>query len=109
MPIGMNYHMGGRLTCSLYQWQRITSDPMILAWIRGHRLPLLEQPFQISEPKQLMLSNKQNKLISQEVQSMLDMGVIGSVKTVKGQIISNIFLKEKKEKGQYMLTLNLKP
>ena len=40
---------------------------------------------------------------------MLDMGVIRSVKPERGQIISNIFLREKKEKGQYRPILNLKP
>ena len=82
---------------------------MILDWIMGYKIPLLESPFQMFEPKQLKLNENQNKVVSNEVQSMLDMGVIRSVKPERAQIISNLFLREKKEKGQYRPILNLKP
>ena len=40
---------------------------------------------------------------------MLEMNVIQKVKHVKGEIISHIFIREKKEKGQYRPIVNLKP
>ena len=76
---------------------------------KGHKIPLLETPYQSKGPGKLVINKEQNAILSKEVSNMLEMGVIQKVNHIKGEIISNVFMKKKKEKCQYRLIVNLKP
>ena len=89
--------------------EKLTRDPQLLGWIRGYKIPLLETPYQSKVPGKLVINKEQNAILSKEVSNMLEMGVIQKVNHTKGEIISNVFIREKKEKGQYRLIVNLKP
>ena len=108
-PINTAPPNGGRLKNFFQQWEKLTRDPQILDWIRGYRIPLLGTPYQSKIPSKLAINIEQNVIPSKEVANMQEMGVIQKVSHTKGEIISNVFMWEKKEKDQYRLIVDLKP
>ena len=95
-PQNTLFPLGGRLRHFVQHWEKLTRNPAILEIVKGWEIPLLETPYQ-AKPPQMYHSNRiQEDLISKEVASMLEKGAIQLVQPVKGQILSNIFLREKK-------------
>ncbi len=95
--------MGGR------QWGKLTKDQTFLAWVQGYQIPLLRTPYQNLPPSQPKLNRKQHQIVTKEVENMMELGVIQKVMHTPGEIICNIFIKEKREKGHYRPIINLKP
>jgi hypothetical protein len=104
--INQNYPIAGRLKFFEQNWKKLTGDPEILNIIRGWEIPLLNRPTQ-GKFRQYQSNRLQKELISEEVQDMLRKGAIRKTLPCKDQILSNIFLREKKE-GTYRPIVNLK-
>ena len=104
-----NHPVGGRTKLFLKNWETLTNDPEILNLIKGHEISLTEnpQPLSLTKPHRISFSKEEETLIESEIQNLLEKRAIKKVPTKEGQILSNLFLKEKKDGGQRPI-LNLK-
>ena len=98
----------GRVSSCIEKWAEITSDHHILSDIRGYKLKFEEEPYQSKPMPELKMSNADKKFIRKEIKALLDKQVLVKAKPVAGEFISNIFLREKREMGNFRMILNLK-
>lgn len=91
----------------LANWQEITTDKIILSWIRGYKIPFRVKPFQAHRPLSPQWSKTEISLIKEQIEKLSSKGVIKECKTKKGQFLSGIFIVPKPN-GSYRLILNLK-
>ena len=96
-------HFAGKVAEHLPQWKRISSDPWLLKTIKGVDIPFVEQPCQEKEPRPYKLGDKEVDFVTQEVERMLQRGIIEEVEEIQGQVISNVFLRPKKDGGFRMI------
>lgn len=89
------------------EWVKLTSDKNILSELKGVKIECTETPTQHKRIE--VHSNGENDIayIDQEILKLLSKGVISTTKVEEGQILSNIFLRPKKD-GTHRLILNLK-
>ena len=104
--INLPIPLGGRLKHFIKNWEKLTGDRSVLNVIRGWEIPFSQTPSQKKSqvPKQ---KGSQTGLIASEIQGMLEKGAIHQVSPCQNQILSHIFLREKKE-GTYRPIINLK-
>ena len=87
------------------EWNKLTLDPWVLEMIKGYKIPFSSPPLNTKIPP-FTFSRQEQKVISQEVQSLLDKGPIREANPGQG-FVNNIFLVPKS--GQrWRLILNLK-
>ena len=98
--------VGGRLKFFSRQWRRITSDPAILEMVDGWEINFHSKP-QHSVARQANMSVAERGAVDQEIESMLKKGAIAEASSEQGQVLSGIFLREKKD-GSSRPILNLK-
>lgn len=99
---------GGNLQYFVHNWEQISSDNTVLSWVKGVHIdfdPDLEQVF---IPQQRFFGADGDLFVDNKVQELLQKGVIEHTGHESGEVISTIFLVEKKD-GGYRLILNLKP
>ena len=101
-----NYPLAGRLRFFVKNWEKLTADPVILKIVTGWEIPFMENPQQ-GKFRRFQSNKSQNDLITEEVESMLEKGAIRLVHYTPGQVLSNIFLREKKE-GTFRPIIDLK-
>ena len=102
-----NLPLAERLKHFHKNWELITRDPDILALIKGFKIPFLSQPVQDYVRRILEMSNAQTKLVRAEIETMLRKGAISQIDHAQEQLISSLFLVEKKYGGQRPV-INLK-
>ena len=97
---------GGKITDFVDIWKSIFSDPWLIRQIQGIRVNLISDvvPF---ERKQLNFSKEEKIIVQEEVEKLLGKQVIKVVNDMHGQIVSNVFLRGKKD-GSWRMILNLK-
>ena len=105
--IDLTHKIGGRLQLGLPNWQKLTQDPLILQTVVGLKIPFVEVPCQMREPKQYPLSAQDSLLIESEITSMMDKGAISEVHRTQTQFVSPLFLVPKKD-GTQRPVINLK-
>lgn len=88
------------------QWRKITNDPAILNLVRGWDIEFHTSPRENSQNKTAM-SGLERKAVDEEIQSMLSKGAIEKTGYAPGQVISSLFLREKKD-GSLRPILNLR-
>lgn len=96
----------GQVAVCYEAWKEISNDGMILSYVLGTKIELTEEPLQNRLPAQLF-TEKEHVIIENEILKLLKKGVIREAPNTTGQILSNIFLRPKKD-GTYRLILNLK-
>jgi hypothetical protein len=101
----MNLQAGNIANC-LLEWQKITSDPVILGFVKGYDLELDSIPSQFKQPPAINFSNNEKAVIDREIDSLLCKGVIEPCLPVHGQYLSNVFVRPKKG-GDFRFILNL--
>jgi carbonic anhydrase len=79
---------GGKISHFLDRWQKLTSDPWILD-IKGYKIEFEALPRQRSQPKQLVFNAEENNFVQQEVQKVLEKGIVRPALVTKNQYISN--------------------
>lgn len=99
--------VAGRLKNFFSNWKIITSDQRILEAIRGVTIDFYECPTQQFVPSQYKFNSSEVKIIDEQLESFLSRGIIEKAVHTKGEYISNIFIRPKKD-GSYRLILNLK-
>lgn len=98
----------GRLKLFYKSWKDITSEKRILSYVKGLSIPFCKQPRQRIIPKERLFSLAEQTKIKIGIEHLLNVGAISRVKPIKGQFISHIFTRQKKD-GSYRIILNLKP
>jgi len=104
-----NHPVGGRTLLFQNNWARLTNDQNILSLVSGHEIDLLRDPMELSfsKPGMMILSKEEENLVDTEIKHLLAKRAIKKVPRKKEQILSNIFLREKKDGGQRPI-INLK-
>lgn len=97
----------GRLRHFIEIWKEITTDQVIISWLKGYKIPFDIPPKQFHIPKERGMSKIECQNTKRCVDKLLKMGAISKCKPVKDQFISSIFLVPKPD-GSHRLILNLK-
>ena len=97
----------GRTAQRFTAWKNLTSDKTILDSIRGITIPLDELPHQGRVNPNPKVSHIETLAINTEIERLLAREVIEIASHEPGEIISPIFVRQKKD-GQFRLILNLK-
>jgi len=93
-----NYQAGGLKAC-IDKWKELTSDKIIINLLQGVELEFDEVPTQWKVPKPYKFDAEKSKLIDTKIQEMLSKGIIERTAAEKGQYVSNIFTRPKKDGG----------
>ena len=96
----------GRISKFLEAWKRISHDPWIFHVVRGFRIPFYTFPTQVREPFPYRLSSCETEAAHLEIQKLCKKGVLEVADFDKDQVLSNIFLRPKKD-GSYRMILDL--
>ena len=103
-PITTNFEFkGGQIADHVNSWRKIPSDPWLLDSVRGVKIPFVELPAQTREPQPFRLAQSEIQILSQEVEKLLEKGIVEEASQVGGQAISNIFLRPKKDGGHRLI------
>ena len=97
---------GGKINSFLHVWEELFKDEWVLSHVEGVKVNFDENNF-IPEKKEINFPPSIKMAIYKEVQTLLEKEVITLVKDTEGQIISNVFVREKKD-GAFRVILNLK-
>ena len=97
---------GGQISEFSSSWRKISSDPWLLGTVEGVQIPFIELPVQEREPQPFRLAREESDFVDRELDSFLNKGVIEEVESTQGQVVSNIFLRPKKD-GSFRLILDL--
>lgn len=91
-----------------YQWRALTSDPEIMQMILSQPIEFTRTPYQRVVPKEKkILDLDKQHVIDTEIAALLAEGVITPSSHEKGEYISPIFTRAKKD-GSFRVILNLK-
>ena len=96
----------GRVAAHFAAWKDLTNDRVILSDVLGASIELSANPIQHRLPGHVF-NDHEYSVVHQEIQKLIQKGVIMKVKYSPGQIVSGIFLLPKKD-GTFRLILNLK-
>ena len=89
-------------------WRNITSDHTVLEAVKGMKIGFTEMTINCMSSTHLTRFNSSEcEVIDGEIQNLLKKNMIRPCPNVEGEIISNIFLRPKKD-GSHRLILNLK-
>lgn len=98
--------LGGNLINYSSRWEQITSNPVILQWIRhGAELPFHSEPDEFEE-KNKAFNSKEAEFITKEISALLASGCIRESLT-KPKCVSKITVVPKKGKDSYRLIIDL--
>ena len=98
--------VGGQIASHVTSLEKVTSDPWILSNVRGVEIPFHTLPVQERIPKPYRLSEKEADFVSKEVEIMFEKQIIEVVQPIRGEVVSNIFLRHKKD-GSYRMIMDL--
>lgn len=102
----VNY--AGSLHLFYDQWRKITNDPVILSYIQGYRIPLVQPA--IMQHTHFLNNNfsaMENKQIDVSISDLISIGAIARCTACTGHFISSIFLVPKPN-GKMRFILNFK-
>ena len=97
---------GGQIQNNIAAWKNITKDPWVLDVVEGLKIPFVQVPNQTKEPYPYKLSQIECEAASLEIQKLIDLNVLELTEDTLDQVISNIFLRDKKD-GSYRMILDL--
>ena len=69
---------------------------------------MIGRPDQWREPNQIPMSEREIVVVKEEIHSITQKGALAEVQSVKGQLISTIFVRPKKEPNKFLPIINLK-
>lgn len=99
----------GQLREHVSAWESLTSDSFILDAIKHYHIEFeSEVPYQAQEPRHIYSSLSDTEVIDGEISKLLFKGVIERTGHTGNGIVSNVFVRPKKD-GTYRMILNLKP
>ena len=98
--------VAGNIKCYLSNWMKLTSDVSILETVTGYHIQFDSTPGQSKTP-QISLSQNEEAVLAKEIEKFIQKGVINKVSHEKGEFISTVFTRPKKD-GSHRMILNLK-
>ena len=99
-------YVAGRIRFYKHNWEKITSDPVILSIVSGMKIEFDVKVVQNTPPVSIRMNGKESLAVDVEVKKLLSKGVIVASEHESDEFISIIFTRPKKE-GLRMI-LNLK-
>ena len=96
----------GRISHYVNAWKQVTCDPWIIHVVKGFRIPFHTFPIQEREPFPYRLSSCEMHAATLEIQKLCAKGVLEIADHDEHQVLSNIFLRPKKD-GSYRMILDL--
>ena len=99
--------IAGRTKYFISAWQEITADKQILKMIEGCPIEFESMPKRLSKPHPNSQNPDERKIINIKLDKLLRKGVIEETTHLKGEYLSSIFLRQKKD-DSYRMILNLK-
>ena len=96
----------GQVAAHFAAWRTLTNDKILLSDVLGAGIEFTALPVQHRLPYQIS-SEHECSIVCQEVYKLLEKCVITKVSPIPGQILSNVFLRPKKDRT-HRLILNLK-
>ena len=96
----------GRISHFVHAWKQVTHDPWIFHVVQGFRIPFHTIPTQNREPFPYKLSPCETNAAHLEIQKLCSKGVLEIADFDEHQVLSNIFLRPKKD-GSYRMILDL--
>ena len=102
----MPYFKAGQVAAHFTAWRTLTNDKILLSHVLGAAVECIATPVQHKLPNQIF-SEHEYPIVRQEVRKLLEKRVITKVSPIPGQILSNVFLRPKKD-GTHRLILNRK-
>ncbi len=100
-------YQAGKVSASVDRWAQITSDSIMLTDIRSYKLKFSEPPYQDRPMPELRFSPEEREFVRTEIETLLQKKVIAKSVHQEGEFISNIFLREKRDKNKFRMILNL--
>ena len=99
--------IAGRLKHFSKNWSKYTSDKIILENVSGMRIKFYDdKPVQKFVPHELSLSLTEKQAISNEIERLLNIGVVEHSTFERNQYVSTVFARQKKD-GKHRMILNL--
>ena len=106
MSICPSKSIAGSTKYFVSNWEKLTSDPIILQNVQGIRIQFDEQPSQEFIPRQYKFNELHAEVIVKEIEDLLKKGVIKRIFDVKDCFVSNIFLRPKPN-GKFRMIVDL--
>lgn len=97
----------GRLQYFTRTWNAVTSNPTVLSWITGYKIPFCKKPPVSNGPLTQKFSVSENVLISNAIKELEALGVVTKCIHLHDHFVSPIFLTTKSN-GKIRFILNLK-
>ena len=101
-----SHFIAGNVKNHVKDWKRISSDRWLLNTIQGVEIPFIELPVQEVEPRPYKLSEEEVRFVDSELEVMVEKGIIERTYPAEDQVVSNIFLRPKKD-GSFRFILDL--
>lgn len=102
-----NIPLAGRLRFFEQNWSKITTNTVVLNWIKGDNILFKERPVQCGLPPIRVLSQSEINSMSLAIEQLVSKGVVSVCTPCSSQFISSIFTVSKSD-GSDRLILNLK-
>lgn len=92
----------GRLTLFYENWVSVTSNQIVLNWVKGYSVSFIKTPIQKQPPIESRFSSRETDLMSTEINNLLRQGSIAKCDRLPDQFLSRIFLADRpREKEIY--------
>ena len=98
--------VAGNIANFVDSWLELTHDTWVISNVKGVSIPFISVPLQARVPRPLRLSDAEASVITTELQTLLNKGIIERVGPCSGQWISNIFIRPKPN-GKFRIILDL--
>ena len=102
----VRFSPGGRISHFVEAWKHVSHDPWIIHVVQGFRIPFYAVPIQVREPFPYRLTSSESQAATLEIQKLCSKGVLEVANFDENQVLSNIFLRPKKD-GSYRMILDL--
>lgn len=96
----VSQRLAGPLSAFIREWQEITSNPVVLSWIEGYKIPFNSHPFQLNIPGHKTVSKSEEQFIQEEINRLLKLKAIQKCSSLPGEFISSFFLANKTNRGK---------
>lgn len=106
-----DFFVAGRLKLFVYEWKKLTSDPVILDMVQNCHIEINENIFELEQGGNkkfptYQFNSIETEAIDNEISKLLKLQVIKLAKLEPDSCVSPIFVRPKKN-GEYRMILNL--
>ena len=96
---------GGKINLFTDVWKKKFNNDWLINQVLGVRVNLTEK-INLKDKREINFSDSEKDVVRDEVLKLVKKSVIKVVNDIPGQVVSNVFLRKKKD-GTYRMILNL--